>query len=78
MDPKSFLLLAVFINILIIDIAFIALCFVKMWPDVKHKIAHLRNRKIQMVEGSQTSVSNASTIAKKEIISVDNVVFETE
>ena len=78
-DPCSLMLLVC--NVLLFDVlllAFYIILVVKKIPTIKEKLQRKWiGLNSQKEEESQTSVSNASTM-KKEIMSVDNVIFEAE
>ena len=79
MDPCSLMVLVC--NVILFDVLLLAMYIIlvfKKIPTIKEKL----HRKwmgfnSQREEDSQTSVSNASTM-KKEIMPVDNVIFEAE
>ena len=80
MDKCSLMLWSV-CNVILFDVLLLAMYIilvVKKIPTIKEKLERkwmIFNS--QGEEDSQTSVSNASTM-KKEIMSVDNVIFEAE
>ena len=79
MDPCS--LAVLFCNVIVFDVLVLAIYIsyiVKKIPKIKEKLERKwMGFDSQKEEDSQTSVSNASTM-KKEIMSVDNVIFEAE
>ena len=79
MEPCSMMVLVC--NVLLFDALLLAIFIIyaiKKFPAIKEKIERKwTSIYSQKEDGSETSVSNASTI-KKEIMTVDNVVFEAE
>ena len=79
MDPCSLMVLVC--NVILFDVLLLAMYIilvVKKIPTIKEKLQRKwMGFNSQREEDSQTSVSNASTM-KKEIMSVDNVIFEAE
>ena len=80
MDQCSLMLWSV-CNVILFDVLLLAMYIilvVKKIPTIKEKLQKKwMGFNSQREEDSQTSVSNASTM-KKEIMSVDNVIFEAE
>ena len=79
MGPCS--LAVLFCNVIVFDVLVLAIYIsyiVKKIPKIKEKLERKwMGFDSQKEEDSQTSVSNASTM-KKEIMTVDNVIFEAE
>ena len=79
MDPCSLMVLVC--NVILFDVLLLAMYIsivVKKIPTIKEKLqSKWMGFNFQREEDSQTSVSNASTM-KKEIMTVDNVIFEAE
>ena len=80
MDQCSLMLWSV-CNVILFDLLLLAMYIsivVKKIPTIKEKLqSKWMGFNFQREEDSKTSVSNASTM-KKEIMTVDNVVFEAE
>ena len=79
MDPYSLMVLVIIsFCISCISLYVYIILVVKKIPEIKEKLERKwMGLNSQREEDSQTSVSNASTM-KKEIMSVDNVIFEAE
>ena len=79
MDPCS--LAVLFCNVMVFDVLVLAIYITyiaKKIPKIKEKLQRKwMGFDSENEEDSQTSVSNASTM-KKEIMTVDNVIFEAE
>ena len=79
MEPCSMILLVC--NVLLFDVLLLAIFIiytVKKFPAIKEKIERKwTSIHSQKEDDSETSVSSVSTM-KKEIMTVDNVVFEAE
>ena len=79
MEPCSIMVLVC--NVLLFDVLLLAIFIiyaVKKFPVIKEKIERKwTGTSSQKEDDSQTSVSNVSTM-EKEIMAVDNVVFEAE
>ena len=79
MEPCSMMVLVC--NVLLFDVLLLVIFIiyaVKKFPVIKEKIERKwTGISSQKEDDSQTSVSNVSTM-KKEIMTVDNVVFEAE
>jgi len=77
-DPR--MLVAIIINCLILDLAFLAMLFhflCKICPIIRQKIYSFQACEKKKKLECETSTSTPSTV-KKDVISVDNVVFETD
>ena len=77
-DPR--MLVAIIINCLILDLAFMAMLFhflCKICPIIRQKIYRFKACEKEKKLECETSTSTPSTV-KKDVISVDNVVFETD
>jgi len=77
-DPR--MLVAIIINCLVLDLIVVAmLCrfLCKICPTIKHKFGSFKPCDKEKKLDCETSASTPSTV-KKEVISVENVVFETD
>ena len=74
------MLVAIIINCLILDLIAISICchfLCKICPIIKRKFGSFKPYDKEKKLECETSASTPSTV-KKEVISVENVVFETD